>query len=110
MLMKLKLFISACIIFQLGFGQNPKKSHSKPVRTTQKKTNVVVEIISPQELSIDSTALILLDSKVIKYYLYQDLLNKNKVEVVNAMQPKEAIQKYGELARNGAIVVNTIKK
>jgi hypothetical protein len=108
--MRLKVLICACVIFHLCYGQNSKKNKAKSIHKTQYKAKSPAEIIAPNVVEFDSTALIILDGKVIKHYLYQNLLNKNEVEVVNTMQPKEAIQRYGGLARNGAIVANTIKK
>lgn len=105
------LFLLYTIQFP-AFGVAPKKTIHKKTATTikQNQNTKGTEEYTPPTLRADSTAFSLYDNKVIPYktvikYCYEE----DKGHVIEIYAPFDAIPLYGEKARNGAVVAETIK-
>lgn len=78
------------------------------ISTDSFNRNPSVRIGAPV-LTPENRPLVLLDGKKISIEELR-LINPEIIETVNSFSAKEAVEKYGKEARNGAIVVTTKKK
>jgi len=66
---------------------------------------------NPQISPVDSTALAILDKKIVPYNL---LINKcytdQTAKVINVLNPKDAVYYYGINAKGGVVIAITIEK
>ena len=85
--------------------QNPSTSNNISAPKVTKE-----EIKNPYIFYRDSTAIGILDGKVIFTKTYTQICNvEGKARLIQYLFPKEAIFKYGEQARGGACICETIK-
>jgi hypothetical protein len=91
-------------------GRKSMKFQVKQGVANKTKKPQVLIIVSPCEQAIDTNSLVVLDAKVNNTLPFKELFNRERIKVIGIDPPKNAIQKYGEIARCGAIVAQTINK
>lgn len=112
MSMKTKLSIVIFLIFfmlSITYGSQPSVVNTQKKQEQEMTKPVAVEFTQPNELSIDSTALCVLDGKILPFNTLKEMFKNGNIEVIAPYLPKEAIPLYGEIARGGALNCITIK-
>lgn len=81
-------------------------------KTNETKGNVFVNSnYNPQISPVDSTALAILDKKIVPYnILIKKCYTDQTAKVINVLNPKDAIYYYGKIAKGGAVVAKSIEK
>jgi hypothetical protein len=92
-----------CIIY--SEKAEAQKSATRSNASIQKE-----EMKTPNVFYVDSTAIGLLDGKLITTKTLVKLANEDKtIRAIRFLHPKDAILKYGEVARGGIYICATIK-
>jgi len=106
-----KIIISTlCLLFGMQYAAYSQNNHTVQNPSTSNSTSTSKEIKDPTVVYVDSAVIGILDGKVISTQTYTRICNvEHKAKVVQFLYPKEAIFKYGEQARGGACICETIK-
>lgn len=117
-----KLALALLAVGSFTNTMNAQETKIGKVKTSEKVPGVKMSVMSTDSfnrnqsirigapvLTPENRPLVLLDGKKISIEELR-VINTEIIETVNSFSAKEAVEKYGKEARNGAIVVTTKKK
>ena len=100
------LCIILCITVLTGFCGSAQKLNTDKSRTAKPKIDFSKD---PYQYTIDTVrVLCYIDSRVVKYAEFTKAINSQTARLKKAYNPKGAIEIFGEKARGGVLIAETL--